>query len=333
LNNKTLRFALIAIVFVFALVGVHKTFLAVQYFYTKHWIEKVESTRKFDPDLWYYADGGKPLFLVNSKNTATLFFLEGFRTQSPSGMYESFFRELFEKHGINIVAPVYGLQSSPFQLRNRDWNFREDLRTATQVYDAFAANIPNSHRIITVGQSFGALPIMAILAKAQRRPDAAIFLSPLNSALEFRASGDLAFWLSKQAQWLQYFMLFAETATPPTRASPWDIVNHEINKKILARNDGNPEDSVRYGVQSEEAGNWMEANLLPQVHNYPISIFYGDSDLYFADRGFQNLANLLTQNGNRVAVSKLPNSGHMVLLDNQAELVRRGIFASLKSEK
>lgn len=306
-------------------VGAHKMFMLAQNAYAAHWIGKIEATRQFDPDLQYFARGGKPIFWVKPQNTATLFFLEGFRTQSPGGMYESFLRDLHENQGVNIIVPIYGLQSSPFHLRNREWNFREDLRTATQIYDAYTANLPINHRIIIAAQSFGTLPALTILAKTPHKPFATVLLSPLNSGLEFRVSGELAYQLSKQTWWLRYIVPFVKTATSPERASPWDIVNEETNKMVLARNDGNPEDSAQFGVQIEESARWLELSIIPQLKGHNISIFYGDRDLYFSEIGFQRLASKLSEGGNNVVTHKLPNSGHIVLLDNSAHIVQQEI--------
>jgi pimeloyl-ACP methyl ester carboxylesterase len=310
-----------------ALLGLQRLVMWWQYEQTRKVVEEIESHRPYHPDLLYHQRGGEPLILVRPENKKTLFFMEGFRTQSPSGMYEAWFRELFETRGFNIVVAVYGIQSSPFFYRNRDWRFFEDMRQVVQVYDAYTALLPKDHRVITMSQSFGALPHLAIVAHARRRPDRMALLSPLNAQIDFRVSGTLNHWLSKQTSWLRHIVWFAMAQAAPGRASVWDIVNREKNLEMAAKDDINPEDSTRLGYQSEEAGRYVEGKLVPRIHDMPVLMSWGDSDLYFAQSGFEHLAELFRAGGNRVETMPLRNSGHMVLLDNESTKLKERLIA------
>ena len=318
------------VIILFALVGIYKTFVGIQFLTTKRTVEAIEAKRNYDPDLLYYKDGGEPLVLVNPEYKTTLFFMEGFRTQSPAGMYEAYFRELFATHKVNVIVPVYGIQSSPFLYRNRDWWYQEDMRLVLQVYDAYTALLSPGHRVVTCSQSFGTLPHAAIGAFAKRKPDAMIFLSPHNSGLDFKASGPFVHWLSKQTSWLQYVVLFSMATPAPGRASVWDIVNRDKNLAMAARNDTNPEDSSRYGYINEKVAAYIETKLLPKLKGMDCTVVCGDSDLYFAQSGFDHFVEILKNAGATVSFTRIPNSGHMVLLDNGEETVKNIVARVLK---
>jgi pimeloyl-ACP methyl ester carboxylesterase len=327
--RKIASMALKAAILAFALVGAHRLLLDWQWNSKRESVMKIEAEREYDPDLLYHKNGGEPLFLVRGENATTLFFMEGFRTQSPAGMYLDWFRELHETMGVNVVVPVYGLQSAPFDYRNRDWKYQEDMRLATQVYDAYCAALPEGHRVTVCAQSFGALPALAIAAFARRRPDALVLLSPHNSGLDFKASGPIVHWLSKQTEWLQHVLLFSDATAAPGRASAWDIVNEERNLAVAKRGDVNPEDSSRYGRLNEIVAEYAERSLIPKLSGYRIDVVCGDSDLYFSQEGFERFAGLLHAAGNEVTMTRLIESGHMVLLDNGANRVRAIILAAL----
>jgi len=284
-------------------------------------VKKIESRRNYDPVFGYHTNGGEPFILFSSKNKSTLFFMEGFRTQSPAGMYNEYFEYLFYKKKINVVVPVYGLQSSQFDLRNREWSFKEDIRSVVQIYDIYTATIHKDHSVITISQSFGGLPHSAILAGAKRRPDKAIFLSPFNSGIDFRVSGPVVKLLSRFTAVIKYIIPFTYAKPAKSRASVWDIVNRKNNLATYKRGDANPEDSADLGNRSNKAAVFMEKTIIPLIANYNIDIIWGDSDLYFAQSGFKSFADSLSQN-NQVKTEILKNSGHMVLLDNEAEKLK-----------
>ncbi|MCB1158663.1 MAG: hypothetical protein KDK45_14260, partial [Leptospiraceae bacterium] len=175
------------------LYAIYHASLAYQYYSMKEKAENFEKNRSYSSIFQYNQKGGEPLFLVNPENKRTIFFMEGFRAQAPAGFYRDWFEELYQT-GTNIIVPVYGLQSSPFELRNRDWRFQEDLRLANQVYEAYASAKSEEHEILLVAHSFGTLPALSIAVTAKRRPDGIILLSPLNTGMEFKAAGKLVYW-------------------------------------------------------------------------------------------------------------------------------------------
>lgn len=322
-----------SMIIILALTAIYKGFTAFQYNSYKKNAESIEAGWKFDPDLMYNLDGGEPLFLVKPENKVSMIFMEGFRTQNPAGMYMEWLKELHIKHSVNIIVPVYGLQSSPFKLRYREWYPQEDLRTVLQVYEAYTSLLSKNHRVVTVSQSFGTYPHAGILARASRKPDAAVFLSPLNTQMEYRAAGDFVFWLSKQMNWLQYIVTFTKPAPSPNRVSVWDIVNPEKNRKMAERFPINPEDKAHHGVQVMETAGLMEKKLFPQIKGNTILIVNGDSDLYFAQKGFADTAALLKESGNSVDHLVLKNSGHMVLVDNGEDQLKNLILKIIKEDK
>lgn len=330
MGKRIARWMGIILLLVLALIGAYRSFLWAQYAGKEKALAAAERG-KFDRDLLYREHGGEPLVLVDPANTKTLFFIEGFRAQMPAGMYVDWLQELHRTAKTNIIVPVYGLQSSPFAMRNRQWFFQEDMRTVLQIYDAYTALLPADHRIVTVSMSFGTLPHLAIAAHAQRPPDALVLLSPLNTGMEYKVAGKLVYWLSKQTAWLQHVILFSTITPPPNRATVWDIVNRQANLRIAAQVPINPEDNVRLGHQVELAAAWMERDLVPQVKGRDITLVWGDSDLFFSQAGFGALTAQLRTSGNHVDTVTVRDSGHMVLLDNGGALVKSLIARRLET--
>ena len=58
----------------------------------------------------------------------------------------------------------------------------------------------------------------------------------------------------------------------------------------------------------------------------------GDSDLYFAQKGFANTTAILEKYGNTVEHVVLKNSGHMVLVDNGEVQLKAKILGILKNK-
>lgn len=322
--KKDFKVCCLLLVVVFALIGFYNTLIFLQHRSIKGFVESREAERDYEPELLYNMNGGEPLFLVNPEYEQSFIFFEGFRALAPAGMYEDWFREIHQKQEINILVPVYGLQSFPFAQRDRgsEWHYQEDMRTGIQIYDAYTALLPENHRIVTGSMSFGTLLNLAVCAKAERKPDAVILMSPLNSGLDFRAAGEIVHWLSKQTSWLRHIIPYSRAGTPPGRATPWDIVNDQINVEVAETFYMNYEDSSQYGYQTEIIAGWLEERLVPLTKDLEITIIWGDSDLYFSQEGFNNLASLLSEAGNNVSLNVMHNSGHMVLLDNDRNRAR-----------
>lgn len=314
------------------LIGLHKLFINYQFNRAKKKVESIEHQREYDSVLLFYKDGGEPIYLVNPSYKKTIFFFEGFRTQSTAGMYKDWFATLHEEYKINIIVPVYGIQSSTFAFRNRDWSFYEDIRLGVQVYDAYTSILPAEHEVFVISQSFGALVNSAIAAKAKRKPDKLVYLSPLNNGMEYKVAGPIVYWLSTQTHWLRKVLLFTYPSPPPNRETVWDIVNAERNIAMASKTEINPEDSSELGYKSQKAAEWLEEHLIPQIKNYNIMVVWGDSDLYFSQKGFENFCDMLGHD-NYVEKITLLNSGHMVLLDNQESYLKDKIYKFLQIHK
>lgn len=328
--KKGLKAICIILVIYFAAVGFYKKYVDWQYNSVKDYVEKKESVRDYDKDLEFLKPLGEPIFWVKPQNNKTLFFVEGFRGQVGAGIYRAWFKELHEKHGINIVAPIIGLQGWRFEYRNRPWTHHEHMRQVIQIYNAYTANLPKNHRIIIGSQSFGTLSNVTINAKANFKPYASVFCSPLNTGLEYKSGGAVVKWLAKQTAWLQYIVPYMKRNKSPNRAGLWDIVNEENNKVVwdtIAKDIINWEETLGSSVQVQKVADYMEKDLVPQVKNSRIFICYGDDDLYFSQAGFEGLGKRFKDSGNDVTMMKMDDSGHMILFDNGAPAVKKKVLS------
>lgn len=307
------------IILALALYGAYYCYMQWQYHSVKAEVEKREATRSYDKDLKYLMPSGKPIFMVNPANKSTLFFIEGFRGQIGAGHYQQWFDQLYNKHHINIISPIIGLQGWPYAYRTRDWHYEEDMRQVVQIYDAFCANLAPGHRVVIGSMSFGALSNITIGAKAKRAPDAMVLVSPLNTGIEYKSGSAITRWLATQMSWIQYVKPVVIRGKNPARASSWDIVNDEMNIRVwnnIAKDIINWEENLPQGMEVNRAADYMEKTLVPQVKKNNIIVMYGDSDLTFSQKGFLSLAEKLKTAGNKVQPVMFEKSGHMLLHDN-----------------
>lgn len=283
-----------------------------------------DKNKEYDPDLLYRKDFGSPVFLVDPSYTKTLFFIEGFRIpNSAEAWYGDWMKKVHRELKVNIISPMYGLQGWPFPYRNREWYYQEDMRQVLQIYQAYTARLPKDHKIIIASMSFGTLPNLTICAKADRRPDAVILMSPMNSQLDFRLSGPTIAKIAKlimENAWVSDVMLYNKAQAAPNRASQYDIVNRDASRYWIAKPYVNAEDSMKQGYMTNVAAKFMEARIVPNVKGMKIQMIWGDDDLFFAQDGFKNLAALLGKT-NSVKTMVMKSAGHSILLDNGHEKV------------
>lgn len=321
------KYILILLVFI----GAYKVYLYCHYEYIKAMSGKVDSRRKYDKDLLYDKNNGEPIFFVNPAYNTTMFFLDGFRGPVGGGINIDWFRELFNKYKINVVSPIIGLQGWPFEQRNREWHFQEDMRQALQIYDAYTALMPKRHNIFTVSVSFGALSNLTILAKAKKKPLTAVLISPLNSGLDFKTHGPIIRWLTKQLFWVRHIIPFSRPIVAPGRATMLDIVNRKKNLKLWERDIFTPEENANLGYEVQQSTIWLENNLIQQVRGMKILYIWGDDDLVFSQKGFRSLASKLQNAGNVIKTIVAEKSGHLLLFDNDEKNVKDSILKVLKN--
>ena len=109
------------------------------------------------------------------------------------------------------------------------------MREALQLYDAYTSLLPDSHRVVVSSMSLGTLPNLVICAKARRKPDASVLLSPLNSQIDFRLSGKLVAWIGKQVmkrEWLSDIIIFTRSSVSPKRVNEYDTGQTHILRRV-----------------------------------------------------------------------------------------------------
>jgi|GEM_PF-1338696 len=332
--KKSLKILAVALIIYFTAIGFYKKFVEWQYNSVKKYVEAKEKLRDYDKDLEYLKPRGEPILWVKPGNRKTLFFIEGFRGQVGAGIYREWFKELHQKHNVNIVAPIIGLQGWRFKHRNRTWTHHEHMRQVLQIYNAYTATLPATHRVVIGSQSFGALANITINARGIKSPYASVFCAPLNTGLEYKSGGAVIRWLATQTSWLQYIIPYTKRNKNPNRAGLWDIVNKENNKHVwetIARDIINWEETLGSSVQVQKVAQYMETRLIPQVKGKRLYVCYGDDDLYFSQKGFKKFGDLLQKSGNSMTTISLEKTGHMLLFDNGGPKVK-GLFVKLLTE-
>jgi len=314
--KKIFKVLIILVLAYFAFYGAYKKYYNSRINSVKNYVEARDKTEKvYDDDFLFQKPDGEPMILVKPENNSTVFFVGGFR----AAHFYNYFLKLHNDEGVNVIAPVAGLTSWPFEMRNREWFFQEDMRAFYQYYNLYTANLPKDHRVVVVSMSFGALSNTVLGARAERKPDVQIFLSPLNTRLNYRAASPLMAWLSGKITYVKYLIPMIVRTSNPSRAGMWDIVNDEMN--IAAWNEYgtrvvNWEENLQQAVKVREAAAFMENTLVKKVSGQKVIIIYGDDDLFFDKNGFTGLGKLYSDAGNSVRIIELKKTGHMILNDN-----------------
>lgn len=328
--KKVLKITITIIVLFFAVIGLHKLFYNYKWNSVQTEVEKRDKVQKtYDEDFLFQKPDGEPLILTNPSYKQTVFIIGGFR----AAHFLDYFKKLHNEEKVNVIAPISGLTSWPFSYRNREWFYQEDMRNFYQFYNIYTSKLPKDHRITVLSMSFGALSNTAIGARAERKPDVQIYLSPLNTQLDYRAASPFMAWLSSKIGILQHFVPFVIRSKNPKRAGMWDVVNDEKNKAAWNRYGTrvvNWEENLHQAVRVREAAKYMEKTLIPKMKGQNVIIMHGDDDLFFSQKGFQDLASGFEKSGNKVKLIPLEKTGHMILNDNGGDKAKDIIAKAAK---
>jgi pimeloyl-ACP methyl ester carboxylesterase len=310
-----------------AALGAHRLWLAGFDRYVRGHVVRDEKTIPYDPILGFREKLGEPVVLVDPAFERTLFFFEGFRTQMAANFHRPWFESLHAEQRVNVIAPVLGLQSSPFALRNVEWDPRQDLRTALQVYDAHVALLPKRHRVVVASACFGVLPALAIAAR--RRPHALVLFTPVTTA--FGPSRTMPRWIRT---------LLGSPLTPQLvpyyfrrkGLGGWDIVDPVRRAQAVRDFPTNKDWNLFQYFVMRRALDWMEREIAPAVTGHDIFVATGEKDAFLPPEKVAEFADRLRRNGNRVEFATVPESGHMVLLDQGAEPLKARVLRALDGE-
>jgi pimeloyl-ACP methyl ester carboxylesterase len=288
---------------------------------------KPERDYSFDADFLWFEGGGEPLFLSRPSSDTTLIFIEGFRVMNPVGMHEEWLREFSDHHNINVAAPIIGLQSLPYDQRNREWFFQQDLRSAVQLYDAIHASVPEGHKIVVVGASGGALAAIAIAAR--REPALTILVAPPPPDPAFPRNVKPS--VATAGRWFYRHMDLAATLFPFTVVRLFRTRPGQIPKKA-----GKGADNIVRGVETnvgqlaemQRALRWSGATL-QRLKSRNIMLLWGSEDETVEPEALRVLAQSLTAANNTIQAVEVPGVGHRVLLGDDGAPARRSILDAL----
>lgn len=273
----------------------------------------------FDPDLGWSALG-QPVTLVSPGNDTTLFFLDGYRIQSAAGMHREWFEALHRK-GVNVVAPVLGLSSGPFDFRNRSFDHREELRAALQLYDVHAATQAPPHRTVILAYSYGVVPALVI---AQRRaPDEVVLVAPATAASVSPT------WVPPLVRWL-FARRWASRVLPyhyrfGGRGRGWDVHDSVSRGQANELCWNSRERNVGHIPELRRALTWCADELAPRVRGHQITAFVAACDRMVSRESSAKLLATLRAAGNDVDTYLVADSGHGIFLDVHGESVRDAI--------
>lgn len=332
-----------------ALVGAQRLYSAAYRRAVRWHIERIERDVPYDDDLKYCLDRGEPIFLVRPENDRTLFFVDGFRIRPAVGMNAEWLRNLHEEHGINIVAPIIGIQSRPFRLRGLPWSFHMDMREAVQLYDVYAESMGPGHRIATASFSFGSISSLAIAAR--RRPWKVILISPAPAVM--RAPRDVTRrmrqpWgkmiefivdhaLNPNSRFRLERMSWLEGVIPyyvrPGVSGGWDVANRELREEVNRTILNGQELRIGDVFELLRGFDWAGRRLVPQIHSSDITIISGAKDMLIMPDLIGELRDRLRAAGNSVRWFRMPNSAHNLLLDRDSDTAKQLILDTLRPER
>jgi pimeloyl-ACP methyl ester carboxylesterase len=304
--------------------GAHRLWLAGFDRYVRGHALRDERSISYDPILGFREKLGEPVVLVDRSFERTMFFFEGFRTQMAANFHRPWFETLHAEHRVNVIAPVLGLQSAPFALRNLPWDPRQDLRTALQVYDAHVSLLPKGHRVVVASACFGVLPALAIAAR--RRPDAVVLFTPVTT--DFGPSATMPRWIRA---------LLGSPLTPQIvpyyfrrkGLGGWDIVDPARREQAIRDFPTNKDWNLGQYFVLRRTLDWMEREIAPAVTGHDIFVATGEQDAFLPPAKVAEFADRLRRSGNRVEFLPVPGSGHMVLLDQGSEPLKARVLRAL----
>ncbi|HWO93981.1 MAG TPA: alpha/beta fold hydrolase [Dehalococcoidia bacterium] len=298
---------------------------------------RLEEGVPYDAHTGFCLDRGEPLYLVRHEHDATLFFFNGFRLRSAPGMYAEWLQSMHERLGLNVIAPALGVQSAPYDVRSRGWCFLQDIRTAIQVYDAYAAQAGPGHRLILFSHSYGSIVTLTLAAK--RSPSHAILLSPVPHRMGTpmvvrRMQGPVGPLLSRamdrtldeegglapgRLSWLPHVLpLYVRRGS----SGGWDVADQELRRRANAEIGNVPEVGTADLLELLRAILFARERVLPHLSNRTFTLIYEGRDLVYPPELQHELAERLRSNGNVVDEHHLPDSAHDILLDRDAALAK-----------
>ncbi|HWO93670.1 MAG TPA: hypothetical protein VNL92_02810 [Dehalococcoidia bacterium] len=341
-----------ASVYGLAALGALQVYRKAFYGMTRRRVIRLERPVNYDPDLLYPEPLGKPIYLVKPENDTTLLFLSGFRTLTMPGQHLDWFRELHEQHGINILAPVFGIQSLPFDQRMVGTTVERDVREVMQVLDAYRSTLPADHRIVCSCISYGAIPSLAIAAMRDvsdfiltgpapiitppgpttRTPSIVRRLK--NPVLRPIAASLLKRLHNPESKGMRLTLAIAGQLVPTMARrrleSGWDI-EHEERRQYAYDNLPLPADVPLADAKSMLTGIALtRESYLPRITGKRFLIAWGELDSLVTPEQNEALADELEQLGNEVIRRGYENSGHLVLMDGELEQVQDDILEFIR---
>ncbi|HWO93671.1 MAG TPA: hypothetical protein VNL92_02815, partial [Dehalococcoidia bacterium] len=325
-----------------ALLGAARLYRAAFYHQARRRVLKVERRVPYDPDLLYPDPMGRPIYLVDPRNDTTLLFLSGYRMLSMPGEHLDWFRELHGR-GINVLAPLVGIQSLPFDHRIVGTTLERDVREAVQVLDAYRSTLPSDHRIICASMSYGSIPSFAIAALRDVSDfvllgPASVFAPTGRSAhssatLQRMRNPTLRGWalalrpraLSQQDPMMKVVTRIVEGLAPllvRTRVeSGWDIADPErraeAHQRFLLPADVPMSDMWML----ERSMRLVRESYLPRITGKRFLMAWGELDSVVMPEQNEALADQLERLGNDVIRRPCERSGHLVLMDGERDQV------------
>ncbi len=322
----------------FAVIGANRLYESLFIRGVRKYVEKIESDVAYD-DLQFCKDG-RPLFLSNPDYDTTLLFVDGFRIRPSVGMNHEWLTSIHHNLKVNILAPVVGLQSMPFWLRNKEWSYLEELRQTIQIYDSYLSARGPGHRMVLSSFSYGSVAALTIAAK--RNPSQVLLLSPIPAelALPEQQIDRLPGWIRGAARsvlraglrseglvygrrwgWIQY--LLPHYLRPGGASGGWDIADRECRQKFNSEIHNGQELRLRDLLEIYDAMRFIRTRLLGDLRGKKITLFSGLRDSIMTRETAALFAEQLAEAGCDIEHLIYEKSAHNLLLDSEADRVKQ----------
>lgn len=301
---------------VFAIIGLFAFNYHYRTFKANTIAENLDKKATYNDVFNFNENGGNPLFWVQSSKTRTVFFFGELNNPNPIGPYYNFLKHIYKYEGCNVIAPITGTQSSTAKLRTRGWTPKEDMREAIQLWYSYTSNLPSSHKLIIITQGTGSLCAAAIQAKASRKADEIIMMSPANAEI-VNDDAPLGIRLAVTAgEFLSYFFPYMINS------------NYDSTKEY---NDMYPEyNTWNFHNSFGDISNYEE-QILPSVKKSSITLMWGEDDPMFHKSGYDRIARTLMDAGNKVKPVELKRTGYNVLAGDESKKAEKVIYSAIRN--
>lgn len=256
---------------------------------------------------------------VNKKNTKTLFFIPSSEEIACENLYGDWLKELYNTQGINIIVPPGDPASLSPGFSGQSGSIDRTIDTTVYLYHLYTNLLNNDHEISILATGDGSIAAME-LAKKYSSMDKVILISPVHS--DFHLRGGTLLNKMEGVPFLHYIFPWLPASFGSERVGSYDILNDNLNNQFQVERGKYYPAYINMAFRRELRIKTDALSLtLEKVKPGRFFIIYGDEDISYGLEGFERMGDQLNHSGSEVSIMRIPQSGRLILFDNDRERI------------